>query len=152
MVHSLTDSEDPKGRDNQLSTEPVLNFNYMRKQKIWRYGNPVGLSSDITVNGNVGLGNLFTQASTVLEMRFGLNMPKGFVYIPDPIGFSMHYNASLKPSNTQASSIYATLVMLGSIFGYYLFLDGNTFRDSHSVEKEPLVGQMIAGIHYEQQN
>jgi len=29
------------------------------------------------------LGNLFTQASTALEMRFGHNIQRGFVYVPD---------------------------------------------------------------------
>ncbi len=94
-VHKLIGSDDPKGWDNQLSTEPVINFNYMRKQKVWRGGNPAGLSFDTAINGNAGLGNLFTQASVALEMRFGQNMPRGFVYVPDPIGLSMHYKATL---------------------------------------------------------
>jgi len=148
-VHKLIGSPDPKGWDNQISTEPVINFNYMRKQKTWRGGNPAGLSFDTAINGNVGLGNLFTQASVALEMRFGQNIPRGFVYVPDPIGLSMHYKATLKPANPQAASFYGTLVLRGSAFAHNIFLDGNTFRDSHSVDKEPLVGMAIAGLHYE---
>jgi len=121
----------------------------MRKHKVWRGGNPAGLSFDTAINGNVGLGNLFTQASAALEMRFGQNMPRGFVYVPDPIGLSMHYKAALKPANTQAASFYGTLVVRGSVFAHNIFLDGNTFRSSHSVDKEPLVGMAIAGLHYE---
>jgi hypothetical protein len=151
-VHKLIGSDDPKGWDNQLETEPVINFNYMRKQKLWRGGNPAGFSYDTAVNGNVGLGNLFTQASVALEMRFGQNMPRGFVYVPDPIGLSMHYMASLKPANPQAASFYGTLVLRGSAFAHNIFLDGNTFRDSHSVDKEPFVGMAIAGLHYERAN
>jgi len=151
-VHKLIDSLDPKGWDNQLSTEPVINLNYMRKQKVWRGGNPAGLLFDTAINGNVGLGNLFTQASVAVEMRFGQNMPRGFVYVPDPIGLSMHYKATLKPANPQAASFYGTLVLRGSAFAHNIFLDGNTFRDSHSVDKEPLVGMAIAGLHYERAN
>lgn len=151
-VHKLIGSTDPKGWDNQLSTEPVINFNYMRKQKIWRGGNPAGLSFDTAINGNVGLGNLFTQVSGALEMRFGQNMPRGFVYVPDPIGLSMHYKATLRPANPQAVSFYGTLVLRGSAFAHNIFLDGNTFRDSHSVDKKPLVGMVIAGLHYERAN
>ena len=121
----------------------------MRKQKIWRWGKPAGLLFDTAINGNVGLGNLFTQASTALEMRFGYNMPRGFMYVPDPIGLSMHYCASLKPANPHGASFYATLVLRGSAFAHNIFLDGNTFKDSHSVDKEPLVGQVVAGLHYE---
>jgi len=132
-----------------LKSEPVINFNYMRKRKIWRRGDPAGLSFDTAINGNVGLGNLVTQASTALEMRFGHNMPRGFVYVPDPIGWSMHYKALLRPANPRAASFYATLVLRGSAFAHNIFLDGNTFSDSHSVDKEPLAGQAIAGLHYE---
>ena len=151
-VHKLIGSLDPRGWNHQLHTEPVINFNYMRKQKIWRWGKPAGLSFDTAINGNVGLGNLFTQASTALEMRFGHNMPRGFVYVPDPIGLSMHYKASLNPANPRAASFYATLVLRGSAFAHNIFLDGNTFKNSHSVDKKPLVGQVLAGLSYERRH
>ncbi|MDZ4185400.1 MAG: lipid A deacylase LpxR family protein [Desulfuromonadales bacterium] len=151
-VHKLTGNNDPKGWDNQLETEPVFNLNYMRKHKVWRWGNPGGLSFDTAINGNVGVGNLMTQASTALEMRFGHNMPGGFVYVPDPIGVRMHYIAALKPENPRTASLYASLVLFGSAIAYNIFLDGNTFHDSHSVAKEPLVGVTIAGLHYERNN
>jgi len=151
-VHKLIGSDDPKGWDNQLGTEPVINFNYMRKKKIWYRGNPAGFSVDTAINGNAGLGNLFTQASAALEMRFGYNMPQGFVHVPDPIGLSMHYMASLKPANSRMGSFYATLVLRGSAFVHNIFLDGNTFRDSHSVDKKPFVGLAVAGLHYEGKN
>ncbi len=151
-IHKLIGSPDPKGWDHQLKTEPLINLNYMRKKKIMRVGNAAGISFDTAINGNVGLGNLFTQASMALEMRFGQNMPRGFVYVPDPIGLSMHYKATLKPANPHKSSFYASLVLRGSAFAHNLFLDGNSFRNSHSVDKEPLVGMVIAGLHYEQKN
>jgi len=150
-IHQLTGGIDPKGWDNQISTEPVLNFNYMRKQKIWRRGNPAGLLFDTAINGNIGLGNLFTQATASLEMRFGYNMPGGFVSIPDPIGLSMHYRASLTPPDS-SSSFYGSLVLRGTGFVHNIFLDGNSFRNSNDVAKEPFVAQAIAGLHYELKN
>ena len=151
-MHKLLRSDDPKGWGNQLDFEPVININYMRKKKIWCQGNPAGFSFGLATNGNVGLGNLFTQASVELEMRFGHNMSGGFVYVPDPIGLSMHYLASLKPENARAASFYASFVLRGSAFAHNIFLDGNTFRDSHSVEKEPLVALAVVGLHYERYN
>ncbi len=152
ISHKLIDSEEPMGWDNQLKTEALINVNYMRKKKLFHRGNPAALAFDTAVNGNIGLGNLFTQASAALEMRFGYNMPQGFLYVPDPIGLSMHYNASLKPANPQLSSFYGSLVLRGSAYAHNIFLDGNTFHDSHSVDKETLVGMLIAGIHFEQRN
>lgn len=150
-VHRLINSPEPKGWDHQLSTEPVLNINYMRKKKIWHQGNPANLSFDASISGNAELGNLFTMAGVALEMRFGRNMPGGFVYVPDFIGVNMHYNASLKPINFQAHSFYASLIFNGSFFVHNIFLDGNSFGGSHSVEKKPTVSHIIAGLHYERQ-
>ena len=152
FVHKITNNDDPKGWDHQLKTEPVLNFNYMRKQKVWRHGNPAGWATDVSVDGHAGVGNMFTQASVALECRWGYNMPRGFASVPDPIGLSMHYVATLQPANPQAGSLYATLALRGSAFAHNIFLDGNTFRDSHSVDKEPLVGLAVAGFHYERKN
>lgn len=148
-AHQFTGDADPEGWDNQLDHELVINLNYMFKQKIWRRGNPAGLSFDTAINGNIGLGNMITQASAALELRFGHNISPGFVYVPDPIGFGMHYIAARKPPSPQAASCYVTLVLRGSAFAHNILLDGNTFRDSHSVDKEPLVGFAVAGIHYE---
>ncbi len=151
-IHKVINSPSPKGWDNQLKNEPIINLNYMRKQKFWNIGYPAALSFDASINGNLALGNLFTEAAAALEMRFGYNMPQGFVYIPDSIGFSMHYNASLKPANSQIMSFYSSLILRGSTYLHNIFLDGNTYQDSHRVEKEYFVEQIIAGIHYERRD
>lgn len=152
VAHHLTGSTDPQGWDNQLDTEPVINLNYTRKYKIWQGGNPAAFSGDTALNANVGLGNLLTQAGTALEMRFGYNIPQGFGYVPDPIGLSVHHMATLKPRDSRIGSFYATLVLSGSAFVHNIFLDGNMFRDSHGVDKKPLVAVAVAGLHYEKEN
>lgn len=148
-LHKIIGSEEPMGWDNQLNTEPVLNATYMRKWKFWRMGNPEGGSFDAVVNVDAELGNMITKAGTALELRWGHNLPGGFLSLPDPIGIGMHYKAAFKPARAEKGSFYATLVFRGHAFGHNIFLDGNTFSDSHSVDKEPLVGQVIGGLHYE---
>lgn len=64
-VHSLIGQNKSKGWDNQIENEPVFNLNYMRKYKILHWGSPEGIS-DTAVNGNIDLGNMFTQASVGL--------------------------------------------------------------------------------------
>jgi len=149
LVHEVFGSEDPKGWDNQLSTELVLNFTYMRKKKIWKLGDPAGISFDAAVCGEGGLGNLFTHAGASLEMRLGRNMARGFLAMPNPIGLDVYHMASLKPVYPEKASFYASLMLRGHLFAHNIFLDGNTFRDSHSVDKEPLIGQVVGGLHYE---
>ena len=92
---------------------------------------------------------MFTQALASLETRFWDNMPSGFVYVTDPIGYSMHYDAALAPANPNDVSVYGSFVLRGVAVAHNIFLYGNTFKDSHSVPKEPLVGQLILGLHYE---
>jgi hypothetical protein len=121
----------------------------MYKEKLWQMGSFPGLSFDTSASGNIALGNMFTQALASLEMRFGHNMPGGFVYVPDPIGYSMQYDAALAPANPNSAAYYGSLVMRGVAVAHNIFLDGNTFKDSHSVPKEPLVGQLFLGLHYE---
>ena len=151
-VHTLIGQNKSEGWDNQIENEPVFNLNYMRKYKILRWGSPEGISFDTAVNGNIDLGNMFTQASVGLEMRLGHNMPGGFVSVPDLLGGSMHSMPALKPAKPDVASLYASLVLNGSAVAHNIFLDGNTFRTSHSVDKESLVGVAVAGLHYERKN
>ena len=43
-------------------------------------------------------------------------------------------------------------MLRGSAFAHNIFLDGNTFSDSHSVDKKPFIGLAVAGLHYEGKN
>jgi lipid A 3-O-deacylase len=43
----------------------------------------------------------------------------------------------------QAHGFYVFAAVTGRAIGRDIFLDGNTFRDSHSVDKETLVGHLI---------
>ncbi len=151
LVHKITGSAEPKGWDNQLKTEPLINLNYMRKYKVMSLKSEDGYSFDATVNGNLGIGNMFTQGSVSIELRMGYNVPEGFVYTSDPIGFSMFYEATL-PAHKKGYSLYLTVVTRGTGFLRNIFFDGNTFTDSHSVDKKPFVGQCIWGLHYERKN
>ena len=151
-AHKLIGIDHPKGWNNQLENEPIINANYMRKRKLSHIGNPAGLSFDSAINGNVCLGNLTTRVSTSIEMRFGRNIPGGFVYIPESAGFGMNYKAALKLPNPRKSALYGSLVLRGTGVLHDIFLDGNTFRDSHSVDKKNYVGLAIVGLHYEKEN
>ncbi|MDT8387363.1 MAG: DUF2219 family protein [Thiogranum sp.] len=69
-----------------------------------------------------------------------------------PLGFGLTHRATLAPADRAAASLYGSLVVRATAVVQDLFLDGNSFRDSHSVDKEPLIGQAVAGLHYERQN
>jgi hypothetical protein len=151
-AHKLTGANRPRGWRHQLKNEPIINLNYMRKKKISRMGNPTGWAFDTAFSGNASLGNLVTKVTSSIEMRWGHNMPQGFTFIPDPIGFGMNYKAALKPANPRAAAYYGSLTLRGTGVLYNVLLDGNTFRNSHSVDKEPVFGEVIFGFHYERES
>jgi hypothetical protein len=149
FVHNITDSDIAQGWDNQLKNEPVININYMRKNKFHQGGDPAGYSYDTTISGDVELGTLFTAAGARLETRFGTNMPRGFAYHPDSIGRFLTYDATLAPPDPNESSFYGAFMLGASAVGHNIVFDGNVFRDSHSVEKEDFLGYVTIGAHYE---
>jgi hypothetical protein len=46
----------------------------------------------------------------------------------------------------------SSLVLRGTAVVHDVFLDGNTFRDSHNIDKKAFVGLTIFGLHYEREN
>lgn len=146
QTQKLIHGEDPKGWTHQLHTEPILNLNFLIKRKVFSMGNSDGFSCDLDVGVHGGIGNLFTQSSVLSDFRFGYNLPCGFNYNPYPIGFSLNYNAE-KPTIKNKWSFYCTLGLSGSGFLRNLLFDGNTIRQSHSVEKKRFVAQIFGGIH-----
>jgi lipid A 3-O-deacylase len=144
-IHKATGSPEPQGWDNQLGNEPVVNFTYMWKRKLVNRK-----SFDLAVNAGGSLGNWFTLADGSIELRVGKNKPKGFLYIPDPIGRSMFYDAALRPDNAKRYTFYVSGVFRTTYMARMLILDGSTFEDSHGLEsvRRPLIGQLILGVHY----
>ncbi len=84
-------------------------------------------------------------------MRYGRNLPGGFLYLPDATGFRLNYKATLKPPRPDKPSVYLSLALRGSAVARDIFLDDNTFVHSHSVHKKTFVGLAILGLHYETQ-
>jgi len=147
QTQKLAHNKDPKGWTHQLHTEPILNLNFMVKRKLFKYEFNDGLSLDLDAGSHAGVGNLFTEASLVTDFRFGYNLPIGFTYNPYPVGFNLNYNAEI-PRNKDKCSFYITLGIGTTGFVRNLLFDGNTFRESHSIDKKNFVAQFFGGIHF----
>jgi hypothetical protein len=147
--HKLFHRMLPQGWRNQLANEPLIGVSYMRKKKILRKEMPGGFAFDSTISGNAAAGNLFTHATGAIELRFGRNTPGGFAYAPNTTGYGMNYIATFQPAHPRAGALYGSLVMRVTALAHSVYLDGNMFRNSHHVDKKPLVGQIIFGLHYE---
>jgi len=149
FVHELRGSQSPNGWDNQLKNEPGLAVVYERK---WRflYSGIVGkYGLDLIPHLGGALGNVYTYANAGMEARIGWNIPRDFgTSLIRPAGES---NAPLNArdprlSRDQNFSLYVFAMADGRGVLRNIFLDGNTFTDSHSVDKKYFVADVGVGV------
>ena len=148
FIHYLRDLAKTRGWSNQLENEPGLALIYERKWRPLKSLNPTGFGYDVITHAGTALGNVFTYANAGAEARIGWNLAGDFgtSYIR-PGGNKNAPTTSADPRlhSGQAHGFYVFAAVTGRAIGRDIFLDGNTFRDSHSVDKETLVGDLILG-------
>jgi lipid A 3-O-deacylase len=147
LFHDLGDSAEARGWDHQLANELVVNFNGMYKRKLVMVGNSTGWSADLAIDADFGVGTALVFAEAALELRAGLNVPRGFAFTPDPIGRTLAYDAILWGSAAAGVSVYVSAVARAVSMPHFLFLDGSLFQDGHSIEKDDTLSQVITGLH-----
>ena len=150
FIHSIRNIKKANGWDNQIDTELGVAFIYDRKYRIApRLDLPGQWGVDTIVNAGGAVGNVFTHLNAGVEVRLGWNLPADFGtslirpagdteapadtsdprYAADGSGFSFHVFAATE----------------GRVVLHDIFLDGNTFSDSHSIDKKTLVGDFVIG-------
>lgn len=143
IAHKVTGSEYPQGWDYQLANEPVLNLVYDRQRMMTGFS--MGEHS-IAIFDNLGVafGNLMISGSFGLNALYAKNTRAAFSMRP---GFLGRYPWL---SQSQPLGFYALGSLQGTVVGRNLFLDGNTFEDSPSVDKEYVVGagQLVMGYGF----
>ncbi len=143
-VHKVTDSTHPKGWDNQLKNEPGLILSWERQ---WpsHLNTTIGPLNFRTIpHIGVSLGNVYTYASTGTTLQL---TPKRYQWQAQPPRIRPAMPGSgffAVPENRWAWSAFAGVE--GRAIGRNIFLDGNSFTDSHSVDKKYFVADANAGV------
>jgi hypothetical protein len=147
-VHDLRDLPKTRGWSHQLKNEPGLALIYERKWRPLTSYNENGIGYDIITHAGGAIGNVFVYAKAGAEARIGWNLPGDFgtSYIR-PGGNTNAPTTVNDPrlANTQAYGCYVFAAVTSRLVGRDIFLDGNTFTDSHEVDKEIVVGDLIVG-------
>ncbi len=152
LIHDIRGFEKYNGWDNQLRNEPSLQLLYEHKEKIFK-GQLIGaLSHDFIAHGGVNLGNVATYLNVGGEYRIGWQLPDDFgTSAVRPGGDNStpgrHDYRRLSP-NGLFHSLHAFFSMDGRLVAHDIFLDGNNFRDSHSVDKESAVADFALGLSF----
>ncbi|MCK5819955.1 MAG: lipid A deacylase LpxR family protein [Psychromonas sp.] len=127
LVHKLTDSKDPNGWDNQIGNELIVRLDTLRK---WRFYDKSFhyTQIDFITGGGGGVGNLKSDISVGLTARWGTSLESS--YDIAPLFAAQQFN-SLSPSPL---GWYIFTNITGSYVFNDIFFNGNTFKDSHSVD------------------
>ncbi|MEM8962963.1 MAG: lipid A deacylase LpxR family protein [Acidobacteriota bacterium] len=144
-VHRLIDDERPMGWDSQLRNELTVNLNALWQGSVLRLGNRddescghEGTYFDVVPHAGVMVGTVMTGAVAGGTFRLGYNIT-GLPILP--IG-----NTALAPAEPPDFEIWLFGGVEGRALARNIFLDGNTFVDSASVDKETFVYDLRAGL------
>lgn len=147
FVHShVTSSPTPKGWSNQLDFEPGLILSWQRRwPRAFRYdlGN-YRFRAEPSIGASIG--NIYTYAETGL--MFSFSPDRDIIQDAPPrvrpaMPGSGYFDT---PDDGWSWQLFAGAT--GRAVGRNIFLDGNTFKDSHSVDKNNFVGDLTGGLAF----
>jgi len=147
LLHDWFNTKRPKGWSHQLHDEPLVNLGYEYHR---RYSAAASTPSGLDFTPNIGgtVGNYLIAANVGAQFRLGWNLPDSYGPPSPRTGFENHPLYAAPPGEK------GWYFLFGGVEGYWvghdITLDGNTFRDSRSTEKEDLVGQASVGLEFAQ--
>lgn len=147
-IHRIKHWPMPRGWRFQLKDEPVVNVGYDRKWRGVQSGVGDGIGCDIIPSVAASLGNVFTGFRLGTELRWGWNLPNDFGTYP--IGQNCDTNVPLAENDysffhRHKFGFHLFAAVNGSAVLRNIFLDGNTFRESHSVDKRNFYAHFVVG-------
>ena len=141
-VHRLVGADEPQGWDTQLHNEPTLMVGIERIERVWGTRRIDGWGADLSGHLGFALGTPFTLAGTGLTLRLGRYMPNDF----SPPRIQPAFPGSMRFVPAERWGWYVFTGIDGQGRALDVFLDGNTFRSSRSVPREPWVGEVFGGL------
>jgi lipid A 3-O-deacylase len=150
FIHKLRDFELFKGWDNQLDNELGLMFVWEHKKKYtYIYNENSRFGFDLLGHSGISLGNVATNLNAGFEARLGWAIPDDFgTSALRPGGDNSTPRSSWDPRTSSSArwGVHAFISVDARLVGRDIFLDGNTFEDSHSVTKKRLVADSAVGV------
>lgn len=146
-VHQFTGSEKFRGWGNQLENEPVFRLIHERMRRFSSSNGAHGWGWDTIAHYGGSFGNLATYLNAGAEFRFGANLPDDFGSTPlRPAGENTAPTREPQSQYVPGAHLFVTLDTRW-VF-HDITLDGNTFRDSHSVDKRHAVANIGYGVAF----
>lgn len=138
--HDIIKVAHANGWAHQLHDEPGLVLSWERRYRVGKIAWPLlGLESDLMVRGGISLGNIRTNAATGLAVRLGWHLPADF-------GADLIRPAGDSIASAHRFSAYCFASSETRAVARNIFLDGNTWHDSLSVDRRPIVADLNLGL------
>jgi hypothetical protein len=142
--HELIGATNPQGWGSQLNDEPGIVLSYERK---WRFTLAGDRGTGVDVIPELGgtVGNVFTYGEAGVMLRIGSNLQADYgpARIRPALSGTDYFNRDYLDGDF---GFYGFIGAQGRAVARNIFLDGNSFRSSPSVDKEPLVADVQAGV------
>ncbi|MHC4846991.1 MAG: lipid A deacylase LpxR family protein [Planctomycetota bacterium] len=134
FMHRLTGRDEVAGWADQLANEPLLNLFYIHQWRVFRWtAGEQGIGIDAAINGGAGLGNYYTGANIGAQVRIGFALPANFAR-SNAFNF-MEELVDFPPQKGRVVAyVYAQTIAVA--IGRFLPIDGNTFQDSASGDRD----------------
>ncbi|MDL2306776.1 lipid A deacylase LpxR family protein [Desulfovibrio sp. OttesenSCG-928-C06] len=154
-VHRFRNIDTAEGWAHQLKDEPTMMLTWTR---IWRINSSLGSGAwgmDFLPRFEVSAGTPFTRAGLGGELRIGWNLPQDFGVSLIRPGAGITAPAVPGEEDYQRSkgngfwddvSVYVFAGADAKAVAWDTFLDGNAWKNSHSIDKFPLVAELSTGI------
>ena len=149
FIHDVRDIPKANGWDHQLKTEPTINLHYRRSRRMpLGYDHESGFGFDSFYRWGADLGTLAVNANGGVFCRFGYNLPVDF---SDPkLSLTAYTHQMFREDQEKRVhrrlSVFTTLSAEAKAVVHDIFLDGGTFRDGPSVDKNPVVADFTAAV------
>jgi hypothetical protein len=143
LFHNIVGDPKPAGWDNQLKNEPAVLLRYRRSWFLPLHDTG-RLATDVVPRAGVSLGNVFTEMGAGVVLRLGNYLPERD--LPARIQPGLSGDSGIIPVRSQHLDWMIYAEVQGRGVAHNIFLDGNTFTRSLSVEKRNFVWDAGAGF------
>ena len=140
-VHTIIGDSKAMGWRYQLRDEPIANIFYERSWKLIPPRSIFGVFFDFEPHAGLAVGNAYDYVNAGAMARVGINLPDDFG--PPRLEPSLPGSNFFEPNGALSAYVFGGVD--GRVVGRNIFLDGNSFQPSASVDKRILVGDVQVG-------
>ncbi len=140
-AHTVLGDAKALGWHYQLRDEPIANLFYERSWKLIPPRSMFGVFFDFEPHAGFAVGNAYDYVNAGAMLRVGINLPDDFG--PPRLEPSLPGSNFFEPNGALSAYVFGGAD--GRAVGRNIFLDGNSFESSRSVDKRILVGDIQVG-------